>query len=211
LKINPLFGQAYVELALWHVRQGDLAPALAVARHAEQLEPSRAGYHILSARILQRLGRNKQAAEFSQFVAERWHGPDHNEAVELWKQLPAADKPAGIELSESVPSSTNSAEGKVVSTACGQDNEGITITIESGGKKQTFHSKGPFTAGFSDTLWYGADHFQLCRHLKGLRAVVRYKPTNDKEFAGEFVELEFRDDLPSLPEGKSTKNTDGRQ
>jgi hypothetical protein len=52
--------------------------------------------------------------------------------------------------------------------------------------------------GYSDTLWFGSDHFSLCHHLEGLRAVVRYKPSADKQSAGEWVELELREDLPKL-------------
>jgi hypothetical protein len=58
--------------------------------------------------------------------------------------------------------------------------------------------------GYSDTLWFGGDHFTLCHHLDGLRAVVRYKPSADKPSAGEWVELEFRQDLPAAQEKSAT-------
>src|SRR6201999_1300331 len=121
-------------------------------RRAEQLEPSRAGYHILSARILQKLNRNKEAADFTEYVARRWQGPDHNEAVEIWKQLPSADKHSDALILESIldanPSSTK-AEGKVTSTACGEGGDRLTLTISNNGDNQTFHAQGGFGAGFS--------------------------------------------------------------
>jgi len=50
--------------------------------------------------------------------------------------------------------------------------------------------------GFSDTLWYGRDHFSRCHHLEGLRAVVHYRPASDATYAGDIAEVEIRDDLP---------------
>ncbi|HEY6944047.1 MAG TPA: hypothetical protein VI431_02825, partial [Candidatus Acidoferrum sp.] len=47
------------------------------------------------------------------------------------------------------------------------------------------------------TLWYGRDHFSVCHHLEGLRAIVRYKESQDKDSAGDWVELELREDLPT--------------
>jgi len=57
--------------------------------------------------------------------------------------------------------------------------------------------------GYSDTLWFGGDHFTLCHHLDGLRAVVRYKPTPISGLPGEWFELEFREDLPKAQEKSS--------
>jgi hypothetical protein len=34
-----------------------------------------------------------------------------------------------------------------------------------------FKSKGPQMIGYSDTLWYGSDHFSLCHHVEGMHAV----------------------------------------
>jgi hypothetical protein len=59
--------------------------------------------------------------------------------------------------------------------------------------------KGPFSAGFSDTIWYGEDHFSLCHHLAGMRAVVRYKTSTDPAYAGDLSEIEIRDELPQAP------------
>ena len=57
LKLDPQFAPAYIELARLDMRQNDLIAALAVSRKAEQLEPSRAGYHLMSGEILRRMGR----------------------------------------------------------------------------------------------------------------------------------------------------------
>jgi hypothetical protein len=61
--------------------------------------------------------------------------------------------------------------------------------------------------GFSDTLWFGTDHFSVCHHLDGLRAVVRYKQSPDTPSAGEWVELEVRQDLPAPQEESSSPPT----
>jgi len=217
LKLNPEFGEAEVQLALWYVRQEDFKTALGVSRRAEQLEPSRAGYHILSARILHKLGRDKEAAEFSAYVAKRWQGPDHNEAVELWEQLPEPAKgdeklSREINLDPAAPLAITFAEGRVMSSACGEDKEGVVLTLANKeGQNQTFHSSGEFRSGFSDTLWYGTDHFSMCHHLQGLRAIVRYRSADDKKFSGTIANVELRQDLPDpvakkVLEDSSAKN-----
>jgi hypothetical protein len=63
---------------------------------------------------------------------------------------------------------------------------------------QTFRSSGAHRIGFSDTLWFGTDHFTLCHHLEGLRAIVEYKPSTDKDLTGEWLGLELREDLPAM-------------
>jgi Tfp pilus assembly protein PilF len=213
MKLNPQFAEAEVQLALWYVRQGELTTALGVSRRAEQLEPSRAGYHTLSARILHKLGRDKEAADFTSYVAKRWQGPDHNEAVELWEQLPDSVKgdeklSREINIDLNGPLAISFAEGKVVSSSCGEDKEGVVLTlVDKEGQNQTFHSSGGFSSGFSDTIWYGTDHFSMCRHIEGMRAIVRYKPGEDKKFAGTIANLELRQELPSSVEKKVPKET----
>jgi hypothetical protein len=59
--------------------------------------------------------------------------------------------------------------------------------------------KEPFTAGFSDTIWYGEDHFILCHHLQGMRAVIRYKASPVPAYTGDVSEIEIRDELPQPP------------
>jgi hypothetical protein len=48
-----------------------------------------------------------------------------------------------------------------------------------------------FISGFSDTLWWGEDHFSLCHHLAGSSVVVAYKAGTK-----EVEDIEIRDDLP---------------
>jgi len=45
------------------------------AEGAEQFEPTRAGYHLLLAHILQKKGKTADAAKLASYVAERWSGP----------------------------------------------------------------------------------------------------------------------------------------
>ncbi len=138
-------------------------------------------------------------------MAKRWQGPDHNEAVELWNELPDADKQGeklSVEITIEGTTLPASAEGKVTASSCGEDGERSTVTISKNGEKLTFHTQGAFSAGFSDTLWYGADHFSLCHHLEGLRAIVHFKPSDDKKFAGTITSMELREDLPNPVEKK---------
>jgi tetratricopeptide (TPR) repeat protein len=211
LHVNPEFAPAYVELARLALREDNLTNALAVARKAEQLEPSRAGYHLLCGQILLRQGRYGEAATLARYVAERWYQADHDEAVELWNAVPAAQRPGGGVPSEIVLQGTEAFQGQMKAATCGDEDQGRTFDIEGGGAKLSFHSKGGWTGGFSDTLWYGADHFDYCHHVEGLRAVGRYKPGSDKTYTGDLAEFELRDDLPAptpaakAEEGKTDK------
>ena len=202
LKANPRFAPAFVELAMVKARQGDYVNALTLARRAEDLEPSRAGYHLLVGRILLALGRNDEAAKQATFVAERWHGPDHDEAIELWSALPGEKRPSDTTLVSDALNGTQTSRGTLLSVACA-GKEGTTVVIQNAEGTQTFNSTGVHMLGYSDTLWFGTDHFTLCHHLEGLRAIVHYKPSADKKSAGEWVELELREDLPGAQE-KST-------
>jgi tetratricopeptide (TPR) repeat protein len=209
LKTNPGFAPAFVELAMVLVRQGNLVNALTLARKAEDLEPSRAGYHLLVGRLLLALGRNEEAAQEAAFVAERWRGPDNDEAMELWSAIPADKRPLNTTILVNAIAGTKTSEGTLVSVSCG-GKEGTAVVIQSTDGKQTFRSTvGSTTVGYSDTLWFGSDHFTLCHHLDGLRAIVRYKPGSDPQSAGEWVELEFREDLPLAPKN-STPSVDAK-
>ncbi len=205
ISLDRQFAPAYIQLARLAIRQNDLASALALSRKAEELEPWRAGYHLLTGQILLRMGKATQAAQYAEFVAKHWSGPDRNEAVELWNAIPATQRPAGVPLVEqfTLPD-IKRAEGTIQSTACGGKDQPWTMVIRSDGPSLTFHVKGRFEFGFSDTLWYGEDHFSTCRHLDGLRAIVRYHPVANANYIGDAVEVEVRDDL--LP----TDNTAGK-
>lgn len=206
LKLNPGFAPAYVGLSFLNLRQGKNIDALAAALKAEKLEPTRAGYRILSGLILLRLGRGKDASDFARYVAERWVGPDHDEAVELWSKVPEAQRTPGDALSVEVPKDVKILEGRVRSTTCGDKDQKFAVVIDSGKESLTFHSSAGFMSGFSDTLWYGADHFTACYHLDGMRAVVQYKPSADKNYAGDLVKLEYRLGLPE-PSAAKPENT----
>jgi tetratricopeptide (TPR) repeat protein len=203
LEQNPQFAPALVQLARLYVRQGNLDKAYGEARKAEQLEPTRAGYHLLSGRILQLKGRDAEAAGFAQFVAARWPGPDHDEALELWNSVPAEQRPAGESLAASVVAGTQMLEGVVKSVRCGRSVENeeskYTVVIEQDGRDLTFQPKGGFGVGCSDTLWWGRDHFNSCMHITGIRAVVHYRPASDPKLPGELARLDLRDDLSRVP------------
>lgn len=199
LQLNPNFAPAYVALVKLALREGDLNSALQISRKAEELEPSLAGYHLLTGQVLKRIGRTTDAGDYAKFVADRWIGPDHDEAVELWNSLPAADRPllqptSAMELGD-IEKGAQLSEGRIKSASCSDNDHERSFVLESGGHLLTFRGKS-FVSGYSDTVWYGADHFDLCHHLEGRRAVIRYRPATDASYAGEIVELGIRDDLP---------------
>jgi tetratricopeptide (TPR) repeat protein len=196
LHLNPQFAPAYIQLARLDLRQDDLKSALAVSRKAEELEPSRAGYHLMSGQILLRMGRGADSAAFAKFVADRWFGADHDEAVELWNSVAPDQRPAAEPLAEMIPKETQTVSGAVHSVRCAEPAT-WALVLNHDHQLLTFHRKGGFEAGFSDTIWYGEDHFTLCHHLEGKRAIVRYRPASDESYAGDVAELEIRDDLPS--------------
>jgi tetratricopeptide (TPR) repeat protein len=198
LSANPQFAPAYVELAKLFVAQGDNTQALKLAQKAEKLEPWRAGYHLLAAQILLRLDRAAEAADDAVYVADHWSSPDRDEALELWNLVPDAKRPAQGPAQTPEKNDVSSAQGIVKSVACGE--KSTTITLEQqGGQPLTFRVAAGAGGGFSDTLWFGDDHFTPCYHTTGLRAVVRYKPPADKSYAGDAVFYGFRDDLPTTP------------
>ncbi len=150
------------------------------------------------------MGKNAEAAQFAEYVAKHWPAPDHNEAVELWDRVPVDARPAGVSLAIEKPANTQTATGIVKSSTCDAGaKQPWTLVLDDNGKQQTFHRTGRLGTGFSDTLWWGEDHFNICRHLVGLRAVVQYSPSADGIFTGNVVGLGIRDDLPPA----STSNT----
>jgi Tfp pilus assembly protein PilF len=202
LNVNPQFAPAYVELAKFYVAQGDPNQALRLALKAEKLEPSRAGYHLLTGQILLRLDRAADAASNAAYVADHWTSPDRDEGMELWMQVPAGKRPAQGPAEIAERHDVNDAEGIVKSVAC--DEHTMTMTLEQRGQSLSFHVQHDAPGGFSDTLWFGEDHFTPCFHTTGLRAVVRYKPAADKSYTGDAVFFAFRDDLPAAPGDAAT-------
>ncbi len=204
-QLNPQFAPAYVQLAMLFIADGQGTKSLVAARKAEQLEPSRAGYHLLSGEILLRMKREKEAAEVARYVAERWHGPDHNEAVALWNRIPAASRPADAIVIDEVEEQSQAAEGKMLSIACGEKSKN-EVTLQRGDDLMVFKSKGRQMIGYSDTLWYGSDHFSLCHHVEGMHAVIRYRPAVTKDYAGDWLSIELRDGLPPEPQQQAAKS-----
>jgi tetratricopeptide (TPR) repeat protein len=194
--LDNQFAPAYVQMARLAVRQNDLEAALGLSRRAEELEPWRAGYHLLTGQILLRMGRDAEAASYARFVGDHWFGPDHDEAGELWDAIPAAKRPAGLPIMNTIIANTKTVAGTVESSACGGNGQTWTLVVLHGGQPLTFHSKGGVAFGFSDTLWYGEDHFSACRHIAGLRAIVQYRPAANTNYAYDAVEVDLRDDLP---------------
>ena len=192
LEVNSQFAPAYVELAKLDVAQGEPAKALGLALRAEKLEPWRAGYHLLTGQILVRVNRGAEAAAYAVYVADHWIPPDHDEAIELWNLVPAAERPPQGPAATAAQKGINTAEGIVKSVGC--DEHGMTIMIDKSGQTQTFHTRDA-SGGFSDTLWFGEDHFTPCYHTTGLRAVLQYKAATDKSYDGDVVTFGFRDDL----------------
>jgi hypothetical protein len=203
LRLNLQFAPAYVQLARLDVREGRLADALGVSRKAEQLEPSRAGYHVLTGQILLRMGKGRDAADFAKYVADRWSGADHNEAVELWNSVPAEQRPAGDQPAEMTSKDVQTVSGTVRSVRCGENFE---LVINRDGHPLTFHRKGGYPIGFADTLWYRGDS-NLCHHCEGTRAVVHYYASTNASYTGDLAEVDIRDDLPSPTMKPAEKNT----
>jgi tetratricopeptide (TPR) repeat protein len=203
-QINTQFAPAYVQLAILFIADGQGTKALVQSRKAEQLEPSRAGYHLLSGEMLLRMKREKEAAETARYVAERWHGPDHNEAVALWNRIPAASRPADAVVVEEVEEQSQAAEGKLRSLSCGEKGKN-EVTLQRGDETMLFKSKGRQMIGYSDTLWYGSDHFSLCHHVEGMHAIIRYRPAVSKDYVGDWLSIELRDELPPEPQQEAAK------
>ncbi len=103
------------------------------------------------------------------------------------------------------PKDTQTISGVVQSVQCAGP-ENLTLVLLHEHAPLTFHRKGAFIIGFSDTLWYGADHFDICHNVESLRAIVRYRPASDASYAGDLAEVEIRDDLP-LPGEKTSEST----
>jgi tetratricopeptide (TPR) repeat protein len=196
LELKPDFAPAYVELAKLAISQGQLDSALGLSRKAEQLEPFRSGYHVLSGEILLRMNRPSAAAAEAAYVAQRWGGSDRDEAIELWERIPASDRKSDDPIPVIVDTKWQTAQGVVKSVSCAGSVFAITLDID--GKSETFKSNG-FPVGFSDTLWVGRDHFSPCFHVQGLRAMVRYNPAKDQAYTGDLIYGGFRDDLGALP------------
>lgn len=195
VELKPDFAPAYIELAKLNVRKGQLNIALGLCRRAEQLQPFRSGYHILSGDIMLLMHNPSQAAAQAAYVAQRWRGSDRDEAMELWDRIPVEDRHAEIPSLPSPIDKWQVAEGVVKSVTCSGVSFGITLDVQ--GHEESFKANG-FPVGFSDTLWVGGDHFTPCFHVQGLLAMVRFKPPKDSSYFGDIVYAGFRDPILEL-------------
>src|SRR5258706_10574386 len=194
--MNPKYAPTYVEHAKFAVADGNLTQVLACARTAEKMEPSRAGYHLLTGNILLRLSHPTEAAAHAAYVASRWEGVDHDEAMELWNRVPPAQR-SGEAPSDTPPGESLSAEGTVKSISC--DPHFVGLALDQAGQVLTFKVKGG-AGGFSHTLWFRSDHFTPCFHVTRLPAVVRYKPVPGKSSAACVRCSGFRAELSPGPD-----------
>ena len=200
LTLNPQFAPAYVQLGFLYTRKGDLKKAVAAMSKASQLEPSRAGYELALAKLLAQIGRPRDAGSIAKYIADRWVGSDHDEAVEVWNLVPLDQRTELKQVTAKFEDGVQEIQGIVKASACAEEgtDRRATLTISKGGKDMLFQPTKRFRAGFSDTIWYGRDHFSPCHHIEGLRAVVRFKP-GDGKGPNDIQELQVRVDLPVTP------------
>jgi tetratricopeptide (TPR) repeat protein len=191
----PKFAPVDVELALIEWRQGLIKEAYKSAVEAERLEPWRAEYHLLTAHILLQGHQPAVAATFTRTVADRWPGSDHDEAVDLWNQIPPSLRGDGPPLTLSLPPDATIVRGTIVSTSC--DATGLHLVLQPptpNASALQLRTTGPYENGFADTLWFGEDHYTPCFHLGGLPALAAYKPSPDG--TNRLLVFEVRDALP---------------
>ena len=201
----PSFAPPLVELALIDWRTGQMNQAYKSAVQAEKLEPWRAGYHLLTGYILLQGRQPAAAAEHARLVAARWPGSDHDEAVDLWNQVPPSARTDGPALTMTIPPDATAARGTIVSTSCGKEGLNLVLQPDTPGKSPvTVVAKGPFESGFSDTLWFGEDHYTPCFHLAERPAFVAWKTDAG---TNALRVLEVRDDLPQLELASASANT----
>lgn len=199
-ELAPKFAPIYVELAIVEWRLNQLQPAYNNARTAEDLEPWRAGYHLLVGQLLLKGNQPVIAGNYAQTVATRWHGSDHDEAVDLWNRLPPAARQGETPLTLALPADATVARGTIVSTSCDKvaDHGRLNVVFQPANAVAPIlklTAEGRIESGFSDTLWFGEDHYTNCYHLGGLPALVAYK-ADGTEAGGKLMVFEVRDDLP---------------
>jgi hypothetical protein len=204
-RLSARFAPAYAELALLEWRLGMMQLAFKDAHEAEVLQPQRAGYHILAGYILLRGKQPALAADYARFVAEHSSGPDHNEAVDLFQAIPADQRGQGEVPVLEVPEGSEIVRGVLLNVSCtagpAPGSTAIILRIKPDGPADaeplTFESDdGRYGGGYSDTLWWGSDHYSVCHHLGGHPALVAHK-------GGELFNIEVRDALPDAPPVKA--------
>jgi hypothetical protein len=186
------FAPAYIQLAKLDLAKRDFRLALAMSRKAEQLEPFRAGYRVFTGKILLLMDHPTEVAAKAAYVAQRWSGPDRDEAMELWNRIPISQRQVNAPDLPEPDAKWHTAEGIVKQVSC--NGMAFAISLDVKGETGVFKSDG-FPVGYSDTFWVGRDHFSPCFHVQGLRVVLKYKPPKDNSYTGDLVYAGFRDDL----------------
>jgi len=201
IQLNPQFAPAFIVRSQNFVQQGKLQDAYNTSTLARRLEPDRAGYVTNSAAILL-LGRNyPEALKLATTVAARWEASDSAEALavaaqarRLGKIEQTADEKTDEDREMEYAKDTTAVEGIIQSTRC-EKSKPLEVELHSGDQLLKLHGGKQFGMGFSDTLWYGEDHFTACYHLEGMNALVRYAPSPDQKGENEMRWLEIRDEL----------------
>jgi tetratricopeptide (TPR) repeat protein len=200
ISLKPLFAPAFMVRSQILAEEGKLQDAYNIALEGQRLEPDRAGYVTRLAAILL-LGHNYPAAvKTGSLVVSRWTYNDGAEAIAVIdeaRRLGKIDPTAAEQAQESdemkYAQDTMAAEGIVKSVSC-EKSKPLELVLQSGDQELKFQGS-QYGAGFTDTLWYGKDHFNPCHHIEGLRAVVRHKPSGDQPPKNEMKWLEIRDSL----------------
>jgi tetratricopeptide (TPR) repeat protein len=213
MKLDPNFAPALVVRSQILVRQRKLQDALNISVKARDLEPDRAGYQTNSAAILL-LGHNYPAAvKMAAAVAARWSASDSAEALavvaqarRLGKIEQTPEEKTREDQEMEYAKDTTPVEGTIQSVQC-EKSKPMELVLLSGQKSLNFRAGKEFGVGFSDTLWYGADHFNPCHHIEGMNALVRYKPPANSTDVPEMWWLEIRDEIipSSLPPDPADK------
>ena len=205
LRGNQQFAPAYMEVALLHWQRGDLEGALRASQEGERLEPWRAGYHLVTGHILLAQGKGNAAAKIAMDVATDSKGPVQNEALELWQEIPPAERGARPAPSLELPPGVQVARGVVTSLACAdrpKERVKLTMQVTGAGSGTTLQLVGGEHAQvrFADTLWRGEHRFASCHQTTAGRATVAFRPAGTDK--GELVWLDLTDTFPgNLPPG----------
>lgn len=202
-QLAPRFAPAYAELALVEWQLDSMQQAYKDAHEAETLEPSRPGYRLLTGHILLRGNQPAVAASYARYVADHWFGPDRDEAVDLWRAIPADKRGDGAPLTMKIPDGADIARGRLLAISC-SDSPGKKFTVTllpdqpANAKPLTVVAGGGFYTDFSDIFWWGEDHYSACHHLAGNPGVVVYKPQGPQ--GPQLIRVDIREDLPDNSE-----------
>lgn len=195
----PRFAAPFADLALVEWYRGYLQQAIHDALIAEDLEPSRAGYRILAGEIFLRGNKPELAAAEARYVAAHWSGPADNEAVDLFNAVPPADRgnrPAPV---YEFPSRSEIMRGTLMSVNCSVSGQVSSLTLLPAGRGAaplTLSVSKDVLIGYSDTFWWGHDHFSPCHQLSGATAILATQTVNS---ADRVVEIDVRDSRPKGP------------